>query len=125
MSRGIGGVERAIVNYFSSAESKPCTDIEWLAHVAYVSPYFYVDEDWRPTRAQLVAVRRALKRLVKKDYPVRLFRIGKTRGQPMLALWTGNNRYWWRRGADTNVEQANRSQEALRRQNLTRHWRPC
>lgn len=124
MSRGIGGVERAIVSYFTSAEGKRCVDIEGLAGIAYVSQYFSID-GWQPTRAQLVAVRRALKRLADKDYPVRLFRVGKTRGQPMLALWTGNNRYWWRHGAATDVEQANRSQEELRRRNLTRHWRPC
>jgi hypothetical protein len=112
MSRGIGRIERAIIETFARREK--VSDLVRLAHAAYVNPYFWTNPDWRPTRAQLVAVRRALKRLQDTGYPVEPIRINLP-GRPMIVLWKGNNRYWWRNGADTNPAQANCSQRLLTR----------
>jgi hypothetical protein len=118
MSRGIGHVERAIVEYFASASAernRKCVDIETLAHAAYVSRHFHISSDWRPTRAQLVAVRRAVKRLQDMGYPVNPFRVERAaQGRPMIVQWTGHNRYWWRKLAETNPETARRAQRAAK-----------
>jgi len=109
MSRGIGQVERRIIKYFVEAHGGRWANIKTLAHAAYVSPYFYCGNDPKPTRAQLVAVRRALKRLEAKGYPLSVeVRLGATRGRPALVLWRGRQ---FRRGDPTRYlnELARRS----------------
>jgi hypothetical protein len=84
----IGHVERAIIEHFVVHARSKCSNIAELAHTAYVRPYFYLPSDPAPTRAQLVAVTRALKRLQAKGYPLHLTRIYLS-GRPMLVLWQG------------------------------------
>jgi hypothetical protein len=112
VSKGLGRAERAIVEFFASNDSKKCVSIEKLAEVVY-RPYFIIPgKNWPPGRAEFVAVRRALKRLQNKGYPLRLMRIPKrVRGRPMIVLWTGDNRCWWRHRAATNPDDARRAQE--------------
>jgi hypothetical protein len=91
MSKGLGNTERIIVNYFTECTT---AHVEELARMIYVrgrdrglSPAsLRPDQDFRVTRAALVATRRAVKRLQQKGWPVKLCRLNGVRGRPLIAF---------------------------------------
>jgi hypothetical protein len=92
MSRGIGRIERAILEHFVVHRGEKCTSIAALAHAAYCCHDFHWDDEPKPTHAQVVAVRRALKRLQAQGYPLELMRTYIS-GRPLSVLWSGK-RFW-------------------------------
>ena len=68
MSRGLGRIERAILEHLMDDEDEPIYAADTLISVVYRPPDAPDDFDFRPTRAQYTAVLRAMHSLARK-YP--------------------------------------------------------
>jgi hypothetical protein len=83
MSRGLGHIERAIITFFDDTEW--CAE-RWTAESLAID--VYRTKEKRPTRAQRVAVLRAMHSLARK-YPDRFVLTG---GKGRGPLWLGRKR---------------------------------
>lgn len=94
MSKGLGRIELTILEYFISAAPRKVADVKTLCARIYGSLWFDAP-GYAVTRRHEVALRRALKRLKAKGYPLELIRFhGGFRGRPQMVLWRGDNRQW-------------------------------